>query len=161
MGKVLSEFLNGKPGTISRSIDDIVEAWPNTGAGPLPFGVPVFKDANSKGVKAFSEFTTAPAAADFVGFSVRSASKTPDTYGSDTAAYAAGEMADILVRGAIVAEMVSNSPVFSQVYLRVSDGALTGYPGESGTTFPLPGVSVRGPRDRSGLTEIVVKERLA
>jgi len=161
MGKVLSTFKNGLPGAISRSIDDIVEAWKNTGANPIEFGMPVFRDAANGGVKGFSEFTTAPAAEDFVGFTVRSGVKSPETYGSNVAHYNSGEVMDVLVRGCVVASMANNAALFSQVYLRLSDGKLTGQAGDSGSTIALPGVAVRQRRDSDGMAEFVLKQRTA
>ena len=75
MGKVLSTFQNGYAGAVSRAVDAIIHAWPNKATAAIPFGAPVFMNAAKTGVtpgSATSEYD------DFVGFAVRSPSKTPD-----------------------------------------------------------------------------------
>ncbi len=81
MGKVLSTFDIGWPGAISRSVDDIVVSMKNGGAEAIPFGAPVFLTADGEGVAAYDpDASPAQTFASFVGFAVRSAGKTPDTY---------------------------------------------------------------------------------
>ena len=70
-------------GAISRSVDDIVISMKNNSTEPIPFGVPVFLSSGGDGVEPFAntESGGTPQTFDtFVGFSVRSAAKTPDTY---------------------------------------------------------------------------------
>ena len=89
MGKVLSSFTNGWAGSIARNRDDVVVALDETKTGVVPF------DGNTH------------TGADFVGVTVRLPSKTPDTYGSNEGKYAANEMVDVLVRGHIVAKVIT------------------------------------------------------
>ncbi len=42
MGKILSKFDHGWPGTISRAVDDVVVSLKNAGNADIPFGAPVF-----------------------------------------------------------------------------------------------------------------------
>ena len=42
MGKVLSNFTNGWPGTPSRSVDEIIMSMRNGSDGEIPFGSAVF-----------------------------------------------------------------------------------------------------------------------
>ena len=57
MGKVLSIFDIGKPGAISRSVDDIVVALKNAGNDPIAFGAPVFLANDGSGVTATCKIT--------------------------------------------------------------------------------------------------------
>ena len=102
MGKVQDTFGNGCPGAISRSVDDIVIAVKNAGGTDIPFGTPVF--ATSDGAVPFSindpqDFTS------FLGFAVRIADMTPDTYPRDASGegqagvWKAGDVMEVLVRG--------------------------------------------------------------
>ena len=79
MGKVLSTFDKGWPGAISRSIDDVVVSLKNVDETPIPFGAPVFLTDNGDGVVNFIP-NGSQTFERFVGFAVRAASKTPDTY---------------------------------------------------------------------------------
>ena len=81
MGKILPTFDLGWPGAISRSVDDIVVSLKNAGSDPIPFGKPVFLTDDGSGVVAFIN-NGSQTFERFVGFAVRSASKTPDTYPS-------------------------------------------------------------------------------
>ena len=76
MGKVLDAFGYGYPGTVTRSVDDIVISVRNASDGDIPFGEPVF--LGGLGAVPFDvsdpqEFET------FLGFTVRIPDKTPDT----------------------------------------------------------------------------------
>ena len=111
MGKVITEFDLGWPGAISRSVDDIVICMKNTSTEPIPFGVPVFLSSGGDGVEPFAntESGGTPQTFDtFVGFSVRSAAKTPDTYplsqewssiaGEQAGAWNPGDMVEIITQ---------------------------------------------------------------
>ena len=90
MGKVLNVFGYGSPGAITRSVDDIVISVRNASGSDIAFGDPVFMTEN--GAVPFS--TDNPQEfADFLGFAVRVADKTPDTYpqGQFNTAASAGE----------------------------------------------------------------------
>ena len=163
MGKVQSTFLNGSPGAISRSVDDIVISLKNVGEVDIPFGAPVF--LTTGGAIGFStsspqDFTT------FLGFAVRVADKTPDTYpvgqfnDNQAGAWKPGDVMEILVRGGIVITLAANGNLGGNVYIRKSDGKLTPEAGSSGTTVQLQNVRIRNPR-RTGDTccEVIVNER--
>ena len=80
MGKVQAVFGNGSPGAITRSVDDIVISVKNAYSGEIAFGTPVFLEAG--GAVPFN--TAAPQEySSFLGFAVRVADKTPDTYPQD------------------------------------------------------------------------------
>ena len=156
MGKVLSSFLNGSSGAVSRSVDDIVIALPNREASSsIAFGAPVFLSSDKTGavnVTADSEST------DFIGFAVRSASKTPDTYGSNAGSYAPGEMMDILTRGTVVAKVdAQGAPAKgTAVHVIPATGRLTGV---STDNIALPNCYFRGPMDRMACAEVVLTKR--
>ena len=107
MGKVISSFTNGFPGAIARALDDVVVAFANKSEGALAFGVPVALDATKTGITLFDPATHT--AADFVGITVRNPSKTPETYGANTAAYASGELADVLGTDCVLVPWGHNS----------------------------------------------------
>ena len=165
MGKVQKGFGNGSPGAVSRSVDDIVISVKNAGNTDIPFGAPVF--LGSGGAVPFNtanpqEFT------DFLGFAVRVADKTPETYPRDQSGepqagvWKAGDVMEVLVRGSIVVRMATAALFGDKIYLRKSDGQLTPNPGTSGTTICLENVRVRGTRDTlNSATEVVVTERNA
>ncbi len=156
MGQVLKTFRNGFPGTISRAVDDIVIAQPNKSGAVLPFGTPVALNPAKTGVVPFNPSTHT--AADFIGVTVRLPSKTPDTYGSGTGAYAANDMADILVRGHIIVEMDSTSAgPGDAAAIRKSDGAFTVGTGDA--VVPLTNVRVSSAPGDSGLAEILLTGR--
>ena len=112
MGKVLKTFTHGYAGAIARSLDDVVVSFPNKSPNPLAFGVPVALSQDKTGVVPFDGSTHT--AANFVGVTVRNPSKTPDAYGSDVSAYAAGDLADVLVRGHIAAATAAGRIYFEQ-----------------------------------------------
>jgi len=164
MGKVLTAFRNGYPGAISRAVDDIVISLANAGAEDIPFGAPVFLSADRKGVVPFS--TDSPQDySSFVGFAVRSAAKTPDTYPGGAfadpprAAWKPGDPVDILVRGCIALAVTSVGQRGGNLYIVKADGKLTPSAGEEGTTVLLENVKIRTPKDASGCCEAVVTER--
>ena len=158
MGKVLSTFDIGWPGAISRSVDDIVVSLKNGGSAAIPFGAPVFLTADGEGVVAYDpNASPAQTFASFVGFAVRVANKTPDTYpaGQDmssirndqSGAWNPKEPVEVLVRGTIAAETSVGFLPGGDVYLRVSDGALVPEAGQEGTTILLENVKMRTPQE--------------
>ena len=157
MGKVLKLFGNGSPGAVSRSVDDVIISLKNASSEEIPFGAPVFLSAAEKSCTLFDASTST--ADNFLGFAVRSADKTPDTYGSSEAAFAPNDPVDILVRGSVVLKFTGSIPPNAKVYIRKSDGALVTAPGESGTTLQLPNVTVRTPRDSRACAEVVLTKR--
>ena len=168
MGKVLSTFDIGWPGAISRSVDDIVVSLKNAGTDPIPFGAPVFLTSDGEGVVAFSN-TASPAQtfASFVGFAVRSAGKTPDTYpsgqdmssirGVQSGAWNPKEPVEVLVRGTIAVETAVGFQPGGNVYLRKDDGALVPSAGAEGTTILLENVKMRTPQSRRRATGRVLR----
>lgn len=51
MGKVLTSFTNGWPGSPSRSVDEIIISMKNGSDGNIPFGAPVFFMAGQEFVR--------------------------------------------------------------------------------------------------------------
>ena len=171
MGKVLSNFDIGWPGAISRSVDDIVVSLRNAGSDPIPFGAPVFLVADGEGVVAYDpNASPAHTFASFVGFAIRVAGKTPDTYparqdmssirNDQSGAWNPKEPVEVLVRGTIaVATSVGFLPG-GNVYLRKEDGALVPEAGQSGTTILLENVKMRTPQGNNRpCSEVLVTTR--
>ena len=141
MGKVLNSFGNGSPGTISRSVDDIVISVRNSTASPQEYD-------------------------SFLGFAVRIADKTPDTYPQDQSgalqagAWKPGDVMEVLVRGGIVIPLAAIGQIGGKIYIRKVDGELTNSAGQSGTTVLLENVHIRKPGSAGGTyTEVVVNSR--
>ncbi len=167
MGRVLQSFTNGAPGAVSRSVDDVVISIRNASSSDIPFGVPVF--LSNEGAKPFN-ISTPQDFADFLGFAVRVADRTPDTYPtaqnpqpfSQEGVWKPGDVMEVLVRGSIIVKMATAALLGDKVYIRKSDGQLTPNPGTSGTTIQLENVRVRNNRDTLySATEVVVTERNA
>ncbi len=163
MGKVQSLFENGSPGAVTRSVDEIVISIRNASEADIPFGAPVFLAVS--GAVPFS--TAAPQDfASFLGFAVRVADKTPDTYPSGQfndapeGVWHGGDVMEVLVRGGIALKTATNGVRGGNLYIRKSDGALTGEAGEEGTTVLLENVRVRNPRGTEGpCCEAVINKR--
>ena len=163
MGKVLSNFMRGWPGTVSRSKDDVIVSLKNADSDPIAFGAPVFLGTNG-GVVNFTGGVSTPD--KFVGFAVRIPDKTPDTYptGQDVdgsrGEYAFGDPVDVLVRGSVSLPVgTSSAKIGDKLYIRISDSRLVTVAGESGTTVELPNVTVRGTRDTGGNCEVTITKR--
>ena len=171
MGKVLSTFDIGWPGAISRSVDDIVVSLRNDGTAAIPFGAPVFLTADGEGVVAFDpNASPAQTFASFVGFAVRVANKTPDTYpaGQDmssirndqSGAWNPKEPVEVLVRGTIAVPTTVGFLPGGNVYLRKEDGALVPEAGETGETILLENVKMRNPQGNNRpCSEVLVTTR--
>ena len=164
MGKVLGSFGYGSPGAVSRSVDDIIISVRNAGTADIPFGAPVF--LGTDGAVPFStaspqEFTS------FLGFAVRVADKTPDTYpGGPFSAEPEGvwhpdDLMEVLVRGSVAAPVAASGSRGGQIYIRKADGKLTATAGASGSTVLLENVRIRNPKPAgsNGCAEIVVNKR--
>ena len=157
-GKVLDTFTHGWPGTISRAVDDVVVSFANRHSAAIAWGVPVVRDPAGTGVVPFTPTSTAE---DFVGFTVRSASKTPDTYGGDTGRVNPGEMADVLVRGSMTVEVSAGTPApGGKVYLVKATGAVSAS-ADAANNVELPSVRFRAAKDASRRAEIVILTRNA
>lgn len=157
MGKVLKKFTNGFVGAASRSIDNVIISTKNGASAEIPFGAPVFLKAGENACQPFNESTSTEA--NFMGFAVRVPDKTPDTYGSDTASFAANDPVEVLVRGSVVLQFSGSVNPGSSVYIRKSDGVLVTDAGASGSTLQLPGVTVRTVSDGSNRAEVILKTR--
>ena len=157
MGKVLKEFKNGYAGAISRSLDDVVISLRNASGGEIAFGAPVFLVPGEKACRGFINGTST--AETFLGFAVRAADKTPQTFGSSHGAYKANEPVDVLVRGSTVLNMESVANPGDSVYIRKADGKLVNSAGSEGTTLKLPNVTVRASRDTARRAEVVITKR--
>ena len=162
MGKVQETFGIGSPGAVSRSVDEVVISVKNAGASDIPFGAPVFMTAD--GAVPFSlsspqEFTA------FLGLAVRVADKTPDAYPSgqfhqdSEGAWKPGDVMEVLVRGSMAVPLASSGAKGGAVYIRKSDGKLTGSAGTAGATVLLENVRVRNPRDASNCAEVIINKR--
>ena len=157
MGKVIRTFTNGFPGAVSRSNDNVIISMKNGSGTTIAFGAPVFLNAGDNSVRGFSADTST--AANFIGFAVRAADKTPDTYGSSEACFAANDPVDILVRGSTVLRFANNAAPGGNVYVRKSDGSLVTAAGAEGSTIQLPNVTVRVARDENDRAEVVITKR--
>lgn len=164
MGKVLETFGNGSPGAVSRSADEIVISVRNVSDTDIEFGKPVF--LASEGGVPFNTSEPQDAAA-FLGFAVRVADKTPETYpsgqfydGPQAGVWKAGDVMEVLVRGAVVVPTVTVGVKGGRVWIRKSDGRLTTTQGAEGSTVLLENVRVNHPRDNgSGCAELIVNKR--
>ena len=163
MGKVQSIFDCGRPGAISRSVDEIVISVRNASETEIPFGAPVF--LASGGAVPFS-LAEPQDFGSFLGFAVRVADKTPDTYPAgqfsdpQEGAWHPGDVMEVLVRGGIAVRTAASGVRGGKVYLRKSDGQLTADPGEEGTTVLLENVRIRNPRlNPAACGEVIVNKR--
>ena len=157
MPQVLSDFLHTFPGTVSRSIDSVIISLRNADSLPIPPGAPVFLKADGAGVvltQVNSVF------ARFVGIAVRVPSATPETYGSSSREYAAGDPVDVLVRGCAVVALTNEMPeAGGAVHLKLADGTFT-TEAETNATIQLENCSWRRSADLGdGCAEIVIRER--
>ena len=157
MGKVLKLFGNGYAGSISRSVDNVVISLRNSSDAAIPFGTPVFLAANEKSCHPYTNGDTVD---NFLGFAVRNADKTPDTYGSNQAAYQPNAPVDILVRGTIVLHFTGAVPPNSSVYLMKADGTIKAVaPATASDALELPNCHVNTPRDSGANAEVILAKR--
>ena len=156
MGKVLSSFNHGWPGTIARSVDDIVISMPNLSDKPIAYGMPVVLSDNKDGVIPFDCDLYYPQ--DFIGVTVRTPSKTPAEYGSSEGSYAPGEMVDILVRGHITVQISKGIPdVCDTVAIEKATNLFAGGSGQD--YIVLPNAIFSATKDDNMRIEILLKER--
>ena len=163
MGKVQKIFGNGSPGAVTRSVDEIIISVRNASETDIPFGAPVF--LASGGAVPFS-LTTPQDFSAFLGFAVRVADKTPDVYPAGQfndppeGVWHAGDVMEVLVRGGIAVRTAAGGNSGGHLYIRKSDGALTGIAGESGTTVLLENVRIRNPRNTADpCCEVILNKR--
>ncbi len=160
MGKVLSKFTNGFPGTVTRENDYVIVALKNVGQTVIKPGDPVFlyNGVTPGGVRGFIANTTTEN--DFVGIAVRNPSKTQAIEGQSESEYKVGEVVDVLVQGCTCVPCgTSSAKIGNQVYIRKSDSVLVTSAGSEGTTVPLPDTYIREPRDSASNVEIVITKR--
>ena len=167
MGKVQKLFNNGCPGTVSRSIDDIIISVKNAASDAVAYGTPVFMTAD--GAVPFS-ISVPQDFSSFLGFAVRAADKSPEAYpsgqfnsGSEAGqegSWKPGDVMEVLVRGGVVVKMSASGARGGKVYIRKTDGRLTTNAGEANSTVLLENVRVKNPRtaDRDSC-EVIVNER--
>ena len=163
MGKVQDRFFNGSPGAVSRSIDDIIISIRNASDGNVAFGSPVF--LGDGGAVPF-DINNPQEFSAFLGFAVRGADKTPDTYPQGQfndppeGVWHAGDVMEVLVRGSIAVPLSASGSVGGKLYIRKSDGRMTASAGASGTTVQLENVTIRNPRaNGANCCEAVITER--
>jgi hypothetical protein len=167
MGKVLNTFMNGFPGTPSRTADEIIITMQNGSARNIYPGDLVFlkTDGSAEGfdLEYPQEFEM------FLGFAVRCPDRTPDvavtsqnnpTTENSNCPWRPNETMEVLVRGAITVPMAVSANRGSEIYVRKSDGKLVASPGASGSTIELENVKLRNARDTvSGCAEVIVNKR--
>ena len=167
MGKVLDAFGYGYPGTVTRSVDDIVISVRNASGVDIPFGAPVFMTEN--GAVPF-DLESPQEFASFLGFAVRVADKTPDAYprgqfndpdsAGETGAWHANDLMEVLVRGSVALATTVSGGRGGKLYIRKSDGKLTATAGSSGSTVLLENVRIRNPRTAGdSCCEAVINKR--
>jgi len=150
-GKVLT-WTNGWPGTISRSIDDIIESIVNGEAtASIAFGTPV---------ALYNGAVINPSADhyDIIGIAVRTV-KTEETYGGGDPAYKAKEMVDVLKRGTVSVLVSNGSPsAGGKVYVVKATGAIR-TSADSSNTVEMANWKFKGGKDANNVAEIVLTER--
>lgn len=152
-GKVY-QALKGFTGAISRSVDDIVEAFVNAeSATAINFGDPVVFDATTGGVKKVASTSTG-----VLGVAVRTL-KTEETYGGNDPKYKPGELVDVLKRGSIIINVGSTlTPAAGGVvYITKATGAWA-TAADSTNTIDT-GWKFKGTKDANNNVEIVIPER--
>ena len=152
-GKVYAA-LKGFAGTVSRSIDDVIESFVNAeSTDSIPFGAPVVFDATSGGVKKVAAASTA-----VLGVAVRS-TKTENTYGGNDPAFLPGELVDVIKRGSVIINVGSSlTPAAGgTVYITKATG-LWATAADSSNTIDT-GWKFKGTKDANYNVEIVLPER--
>lgn len=150
-GKVLT-WTNGFPGTVSRSIDDIIESIVNSEAtASIAFGAPVALVNGA--VQNVSTTNT-----DVIGVAVRTI-KTEETYGGADPVYKAKEMVDVLKRGSVSVLVSSGTPAAGgKVYIVKATGAFAAA-ADSTNTLEMANWKFKGPKDANNIAEIALTER--
>lgn len=152
-GKVLV-WTNGFPGSISRSIDDIIEAIENgESTAAIEFGEPVAL------VSGKLKKVTAENYGSIIGIAVRTI-KTEETYAGADAVYKPNEMVDVLKRGSIAVEVSNGSPAAGGTVHIVKATGKIRTSQDSTNTVEMTGWKFKGPKDANGVAEIVLTERV-
>ncbi len=148
-GKVL-KWTNGWAGQVSRSIDDIIEAFANADTNPILFGSPVALVSGN--VKNVSADNTA-----VIGVAVRTV-KTEQTYGQGDAKYMPNEMVDVLKRGTVCMDAGSTTPAAGgTVYITKATGKIATAADSSNTIET--NWKFKGAKDANNIVEVVLTER--
>lgn len=151
-GKVLT-WTNGFPGTVSRSIDDVIESIVNGEASAsIAFGKPVaLVSGTAKNVSADNT--------NVIGIAVRTI-KTEETYGGADPVYKAKEMVDVLKRGTVAVAVSNGSPAAGGVvYIVKATGAIV-TAADSTNTIEMANWKFKGGKDANNVAEIVLTERV-
>lgn len=152
-GKVYAA-LKGFAGTVSRSIDDVIETFINAeSSDAILFGAPVVFDATSGGVKNVASTSTG-----VLGVAVRS-TKTENTYAGNDPKYNAGDLVDVIKRGSVIINVGSSlTPAAGgTVYITKATGAWA-TAADSTNTIDT-GWKFKGVKDANYNVEIVLPER--
>ena len=152
-GKVLT-WTNGFPGTISRSIDDVIESIVNgESTDPIAFGAPVAL------VSGAVKNVTADNSSAIIGIAVRTI-KTEETYGGADPVYKAKEMVDVLKRGSVSVLVSNGSPAAGgTVHIVKATGAIRTSQ-DSTNTVEMTNWKFKGGKDSNNVAEIVLTERV-
>ena len=160
MGKVLTLFTNGNPGAISRSVGDVVTTFVNKeSTADIAFGAPVMIETNAMGVVNFTTTIASDAdtTAQIHGIAVRTA-KTPDTYGSNVAAYHPGEHVDVLTSGCCVIHIASGSPRPGAKVYWTSAGFTATYTQHA--VAEITNMHFKSGKDANGNAEVLISPRI-
>ena len=151
-GKVLT-WTNGFPGTVSRSIDDIIESIVSgESSDPILFGAPVALVSGA--VKNVSADNT-----DIIGIAVRTI-KTEESYNGADPKYMPHEMVDVLKRGSVAVSVSTGTPAAGgKVYIVKATGAIR-TTADSTNTIEMAGWKFKGGKDANNVVEIVLTERV-
>lgn len=163
-GVAIGKKLNyGYPGTISRSIDAVVENKLST--GEIDFGTPVVLNSDNT----VSAFGASDTAADFVGIAVREV-KQAISVDTSTSGYLDKERTDILTRGYMSIKVNAGTPTPNgKVYIRIVGnvaipaGVIGGFEAAPDTTNTVELSGVRfttGEVDANGVAEITILNRV-
>ena len=150
-GKVL-KWTNGFAGTVSRSIDDIIESFANADTNAIAFGAPVaLVSGNVKNVTADNTAV--------IGVAVRTV-KTENTYGGDDPKYNPNDMVDVLKRGTIAVEIphALTPAAGGTVYITKATGKFATAADSTNTIETA--WKFKGPKDANDIVEIVLTERV-
>lgn len=151
-GKVINYASNGFPGTLSRSIDDVIESIVNSDTNAIAFGSPVALVSGA--VKNVSADNT-----DIIGIALRTI-KTEETYAQGDAKYKTHEMVDVLKRGTVSVTVSNGSPAAGgTVYVVKATGAIR-TTADSSNTVQMSGWKFKGGKDSNNVAEIVLTERV-
>lgn len=162
-GAVIGIDLNfGFLGSIARHGDEFSRArLIKEGTGAIPFGAPVFLNADGT-----VQGASAAATADkFAGVAIRKVKSATEYFAPERARYEEKTTCDILERGSIIVDCPTGVPTAGgDVYVRiVTNGAREA--GEfsadavAGETIKLEGVKFGGAKDTKNAVELVIVER--